>query len=467
MSKLNVKLARPRKRNHEGSAVPHLSHYEMLRRSVLACLLWEDTFYEEGKTISERIIDMSKQVTAQQLAYLAVEARHQQHLRHVPLLLLALLCQKAPGSALVSETIARVISRADELSEFVAVVAELNGVTPDKVKPKLSAQAKKGLAKAFRKFDEYQLAKYNREGAVTLRDVMFLAHPKPQDKDQQKLWKRLIDDKLAVPDTWETQLSGGADKKKTFTRLIESGELGYFALLRNIRNMMEAGVDKDLVKRALVQPDVFGITGKDKILPFRFVAAARACPQLETSLDRAMLDNLHLLPSLPGKTAVLVDISPSMNDPLSAPKPRNAYSKRPPQDPLKRVDAACTLASIVNAEDLRVFSFATDIVEVAPRRGMAGVDLIRHSQPSNGTLMRKAIERLNTKLFPNYDRLIVITDEESQDGKADPIPGAYGYMINVSISQNGIGYGPQWTNISGFSENVLRYIHELEQSYGE
>ena len=67
----------------------------------------------------------------------------------------------------------------DELAEFVAVYAKVNKVTPKNVKKKLSAQVKKGLAQAFAKFDEYQFAKYNRDGDVKLRDVMFLCHPKP------------------------------------------------------------------------------------------------------------------------------------------------------------------------------------------------------------------------------------------------------------------------------------------------
>jgi hypothetical protein len=137
----------------------------------------------------------------------------------------------------VGETIEATIQRADELSEFLAIYAKVNGVGPDKLKGKLSAQAKKGLAKAFTKFDEYQLAKYDRGGAIRLRDALFLVHAKPKDDAQAALWKRLVANELVTPDTWEAALSGGADKKEAFERLLRDGKLGYLALLRNLRNM--------------------------------------------------------------------------------------------------------------------------------------------------------------------------------------------------------------------------------------
>lgn len=468
MARTNIKKTAAPKYNNEGTrADPGMKPIEALRRSVFSCFLWEDSFYEDGQAIAQRIKDLSEKVTPKQLADVAVEARTVHHMRHVPLLLLAVLCKRGSGSSLVSDTIVKVIQRADELAEFVAVYAEVNGVTPDKVKPVLSAQAKKGLARAFGKFDEYAFSKYNRDGAVSLRDVMFLCHPSAKSitnakerKAREALYKRIADQEMKPADTWEVALSAGDDKKETFTRLLKEGQLGYFALLRNLRNMNEAGVDRKLIKDALLNPEKYNVTGKDRILPFRFVSAARVVPQFEDVLDEAMLGNIAKLPSLPGTTVVLVDISPSMDVALSAPKAHSAYSKRPAVDPLKRVDAACALASIVNAEDLRVFSFANDIVEVPPRRGMAGIDAIRKSQRSNGTLLGKAMTWLNANV--QYDRVIVITDEESQDKVGGPREGAIGYMLNVQVTQNSVAYAKDWTRISGFSENVLRFIHEIE-----
>lgn len=444
MSKLNTKVKRDTKTTAHGEvAYQHLTPVQTLRRLVLSSLLWEKQFYCEGKEIADAIKSTCESVSPTDIAALAVEARWTHNLRHVPLLLLAALCNRGTGMS-VGDTIEKVIKRADELTEFVAVYAQYNGVTPDKVKKKLSAQAKKGLAKAFGKFDEYQLQKYNRDGAVKLRDVLFLCHAKPKDEVRTDLYKRLVAGELKTPDTWEVALSAGANKKETFERLLNEGSLGYFALLRNLRNMAQANCDMSLVKAAIIK----GGHGKDKILPFRFVAAARACPQLEPALDTALLENIAALPKLKGTTIVLVDISPSMDDKLSA------------KSDLTRMDAAAALASIINADTLRVFPFADTIIEVPPRLGMSGIDAITKAPIyRNGTLLGKAIAHVNA--IP-HDRLIVITDEQSQDAIVDPV-AKRAYMINVASNEHGVGYG-KFTHIDGFSENVIKYISEIENT---
>lgn len=435
------KLLKRKTRTHEGApAWPAVTPAQQLRRSVLACLLWEDEFYEDGISIAGRIAMAGKEVEPAVLAALAVEARSDFNLRHVPLLLLSVLAREGSGSSLVGDTIARVIRRADELAELIVVHATVNNVPPDKVKKTLSAQMKKGLARAFQKFDGYQLAKYNRDGAIKLRDVLFLSHAKPRDEAQAALWKQLVDGTLPSPDTWEVSLSGGKDKKETFTRLLEEGKLGYLALLRNLRTMVEAGVPRDLIRDA-----VLARKGAGRVLPFRYVAAARACPQMEPVLDQALAAAIADLPPFEGRTAVLVDVSGSMGSPLSR------------RSDLKRMDAAAALASILNG-DLRVFSFSDRVKEVAPRRGMAGVDAIVKSQPMGGTRLGEAVSFINERV--PHDRLIVVTDEQSHSAVPDPVVER-AYLINVASYRNGVGYG-KWLHIDGFSEAVIRYIAVLE-----
>lgn len=446
MARTNKKTTLPKQKTNEGGwAFPGLTPVQALRRSVMSCLLWEREFYEDGHAIADRIVLAARAVTPKQLADTAVEARKVMNLRHVPLLLLCVLCETGAGDRLVSDTIAKVISRADELAEFVAIYARHNKVPPSQVKKKLSAQAKKGLALAFVKFEAYNLAKYNRAGDVKLRDVMFLAHPKAKDKAQQATFKLLAANKLPPPDTWEVALSAGADKKATFLRMLDEKTLGYFALLRNLRNMVEAGIEP-----AYLAPFVEKGEGREKILPFRYIAAAPACPSMERSLDIAMQSAIKALPILGGKTAILVDISPSMNDKLSG------------KSDLRRVDAACALAAVINAQTVRVWSFSNDIKEVPPRAGMAMVDAIQKSQRPDGTRLTEALNGVN-KIWPTYDRIIVITDEQSGCENAPaPVKGSTAYMINVASSKNGVGYGGSWLHLDGFSENVLRYIHERE-----
>lgn len=438
MARTNTKNTPKPVFTHEGAKASHISPEQELRRSVMACLLWEDNFYESGVSITDRISDLCAKVKPGVIAALAIEARTKQHLRHVPLLLLKNLVKYGKGE-MVADAIHETISRADEITELVSLYWD------GKNKKMLPNQMKKGLARAFLKFDEYKLAKYNRDTKVKLRDVLFLSHAKPKTPEQEDLWKRLVENKLAIPDTWETQLSGGANKKETFERLIREKKLGYFALLRNLRNMLEAGCDLTLVKEAIIKSE----NGADKILPFRYVAAARAAPRLEPEIDIALGFRIGQLPVLSGKTIVLVDVSGSMDSQLSG------------KSDLKRIDAAAALASVINAKDLRVFTFSNNVIEVPPRRGMAGVDAVIRSQFHRGTHLGAALQNIYAQ---KYDRLIVITDEQSHDRVPEPLKGRLHYLINVANNKNGVGYGNGWIHVDGFSENIIRWIIEQENS---
>lgn len=432
---------------HEGAKATTLTTTpeQALRRCVLSCLLWESEFYEDGVTIAERIANLAVAVPSPVLAALAVEARTKYNLRHIPLLLLSVLADTHKGDSLVPDTIASVINRADELAEFLTVFCTLKGTTPDKIKSIMTHGIRRGLAKAFLKFDAYQLAKYNRDGAIRLRDVLFLCHPKPPNDSYKLLWEQLINGTLASPDTWEVELSAGKDKGKTFSRLMSEGKLGYLALLRNIRNMVQSGVDDSLIRESIVARK----SGAHRVLPFRFTAAARICPQFEPELDKSLQQTISDLPKLTGRTVVLVDVSGSMDAKLSA------------KSDLTRMDAAATLASIVNSDHLRVFTFSNSLVEVSPRRGMAGVDAVIKSQHHSSTNLGSALHELQN--VPK-DRLIVITDEQSTDLVTAPKSDSLNYLINVASSRNGVSYGSGWKHIDGFSENVIRFIVESESS---
>jgi len=439
MARLNVLNLNFGPRTHEGAPARNISTELQLRRSVLACLLWEEQFYEDGVEIAGRIAELVPTVDAEKVASLAVEAREKMKLRHAPLLVVREMARHATHRKLVAETLARVIQRADELAEFVAIYWK-DGRVP------LSAQVKKGLAAAFPKFDEYALAKYDRGGPIKLRDVLFLAHAKPRDAAQAEVWKRLIAGELTVPDTWEVALSSGADKREAWERLLREQKLGALALLRNLRNMREAGVEEDLVLAALRSMNAV------RVLPFRFLAAARYAPQWEEALEQAMLKCVALQEKLTGKTVVLVDVSGSMTAPLS----RRSH--------MQRTDAAYGLAVLLReiGEKVSVFSFSDTLVEVPARRGFALRDAIDASQRHNGTRLGQAVDELNQKHASDnqgYDRLIVISDEQAHD--TVPAPKGKGYVINVASYKNGVGYG-KWTHIDGWSESVVEYIRALE-----
>jgi hypothetical protein len=79
------------------------------------------------------------------------------------------------------------------------------------------------------------------------------------------------------------------------------------------------------------------------------------------------------------------------------------------------------------------------------------------SQPHQATYLGAALDAVDEP----YDRIIVITDEQSHDRIATP--RGKGYVINIASARNGVGYGP-WVHIDGFSEAVITYIRELECS---
>ena len=438
MARLNMLNLFSGARTHEGAPARNISAELQLRRSVLACLLWEAQFYEDGVEIAGRIAELVPKVAAETVAALAVEAREKSQLRHVPLLLVREMARHETHRGLVADTLAHVIQRADELAEFVAIYWK-DGRVP------LSGQVKKGLAAAFPKFDEYALAKYDRSGPIKLRDVLFLCHAKPRDEAQAGVWRKLIWGRLTTPDTWEVALSSsgnqGTDKREVWQRLLTENKLGALALLRNLRNMREARVEEGLVLQALRSMNAA------RVLPFRFLAAARSAPQWEEALEHAMLKCVAEQEKLSGKTIVLVDVSGSMTAQLSR------------RSEMLRTDSAYGLAVLLReiGEKVGVYSFSDELVEVPARRGFALRDAIDVSQRHSGTLLGKSVESLNKK--EKYDRLIVITDEQTHDSV--PGPKGKGYVINVASYKNGVGYG-KWTHIDGWSESVVEYIRTLE-----
>lgn len=453
--RMNSVAEKPKIFTHEGAPARHITPLQQLRRSLLSCLLWENEFYEDGKTIADRITEYASLCKVDEVSALAIEARQVHGLRHAPLMLLLDLIKR--GGTGVAEAIRDTIRRPDEITELVALY-KMQG------NKAFSAQMKRGLSMAFQKFNAYSLAKYNRDGQWKLRDVAMMVKAKAKDAEHGALLANLINKthfpektgsgfavkeaygldgtpKLESPDTWEVALSGGADKKETFERMLREGTLGYLALLRNLRGMMDAGVDRELVKDAILARK-----GADLVFPFRYVAAARACPQLEPIIDQALCEGIAAGRRLEGRTLILVDVSGSMDEKLSG------------KSDMKRIDAAAALASVINA-DRRIFTFSYQFVEVPPRFGMAGVDAIVRSQPHAGTELGQAVQAANQ--IP-HDRLIVISDEQAAGRVPDPV-AKHAYMINVASARNGVGYG-RWTHIDGFSEAVIRYIAEIEAS---
>lgn len=436
MSSLNTESMSSVKRTktYQGISARLSAPLTELRRAVLSCFLWEKSFYESGNDLADRISNLIPQIETDELMALAVEARHDMNLRHIPLFL-AVEMLKTKHKPVVRLLIPQIINRLDDLTELVSIYWR-GGKKP------LANQLKQGIADALPIFGEYQLAKYQNVGGVKLRDLFNLVHPKPKDKKQERLWKRLMTKGLDAPDTWEVKLSKDGNTKESWEKLLRDKSLGSMALLRNLRNMTETKVDKQLIKVALAKANY------DRVLPFRFIAATKYVPQLEPEIESAFMNRLKDYPRLKGKTAVLVDISGSMTWPISE------------RSDMDRIDAGCGLAMIIReiAEDINVYAFHNQFFDIPARRGFALRDAIK-SNGTGGTYLGAAINKVQAK-NPDLDRIIVFTDEQSHDTVPQPKVDR-AYMINISSYKPVVSYG-KWISISGFSERVVDFIAMVE-----
>ena len=181
--------------NHEGALSWEMDARAELYAAVVTASL-SNLNYEKADVRLNRIKELIAQNEPLYVAKLAVYTRTQMHLRSVSLVLVAELARLHTGDSLVSRTICRVISRADEITELLAYYQASNKRAGTKKLNSLSKQVQKGIALAFNKFDEYQFAKYNRETAVSLRDALFLVHPKAKDEAQQAIFTKIVNDTL-------------------------------------------------------------------------------------------------------------------------------------------------------------------------------------------------------------------------------------------------------------------------------
>lgn len=432
---------------HEGAPATKESMVEKLDRLMTAHLLWEDQFYIDGvsnaKILHDHVMKMLENGMHDDIVLAMYRAKTEQKIRHAPLYVAAILAANYKGNVPLSGFISQMIVRADELAEIISLYAKVIGVEPSEVRKRMPAQLKKGIAKAFLKFDEYQLAKYDRKAPVTLLDAMRLSHP-PAIGENADARARLARGELRTPDTWETALSAGADKKETFTRLIEEGRLGYTALLRNLRNMRDAGVSKRLVEQAIMENNSHWIN------PFQFIMAGVMVPEFRTALDMKMQKELAGRATFDGKTVILLDRSGSMDYGTAG------------RSKVNRLTVAGALAACFNG-DKHVAAFTTGALQHIPSN-LEGFDLYESyiRARSGGTDIGGAVRQVSDI---KADRLIVLTDEQSYS-RVMTGPFKYNYMVNIGSYENSVARGDGWTQINGWSDAIFDYIRQHEEMEG-
>lgn len=461
MSKINPSLKKPSKFEEEklaggsGALAAKQSNTALLRRAVLANLLWEDVAYMDGKRVAEEIKRLIPLCPAIDVYNIALEARTMQKLRHTPLFIAVEMCKYPEHKMFVQDLLPQIITRADMLTDFLAIYWK------DGKKP-IANQAKKGLAKAFHNFNEYKFAKYDRDAAIKLRDVMFLCRPKPNNQYETELFKKVADRTLATPETWEVLLSTGKDKKESWTKLITEGKIGGLAMLRNIANMRKANVDKKVINEGLER------LKSSMLMPLDFLKAERMNPEFSRQIEDSMIKSYANLPKLTGRTLFIVDVSGSMNARMSA------------KSDFTRYDAACAMAMLAanQCEDYEIVCTAgNDYSRIGahehityPQKGFGIFNQIHDTNKrigQGGIFTRQCLEWCKSQFKgKEFDRIIIFSDSQDCDYPDKRVPkpfGTYNYICDVSANTKGVNYKGTWTaEISGFSEHFITFIAAME-----
>lgn len=438
------------------------TNIQLLRRAVLANLLWENIAYMDGESVAAEIKRLIPLCKPEDVALLTVEARTMQKLRHTPLFLAVEMCKHDATRPLVKDVLPQIITRADMLTDFMALYWA-DGKCP------ICNAAKKGLAAAWHNFKEYHFAKYDRDAEIKLRDVMFMVRPKPENQLEELLYKKIADRTLETPETWEVLLSKAhtpEEKAAVWTKLITEGKIGGKAMLMNIRNMQSANVARPIIEQGLRE-----LKGA-MLLPLDFLKAMRESKGFEREIEDAMLKTYENMPKLPGKTLFIVDVSGSMGSITSS---GSTFS---------RLDQAAAMAMLAanQCEDFELVCTAgydrtceehQEMIKY-PSKGFKMFQQIREAASrlhGGGIFTYQCLEKLRSKLdhkINDYARIIVFSDSQDIDvahgRNVKPRPfGKYNYICDVSCHTRGINYNGVWTaEISGWSEHFLTYIAAFE-----
>lgn len=312
--------------NYEGGLAYRPGLKTQLMKMIASSMVNENKFYSSGNDHDKKIIELIHTIAKEDPEFilkLAVFSREVLNLRSAPVMLLGEYANsEGVGVPKSRQYVARTIQRVDEITELLAYQLKRNAASPRKAN-KIPMVLKNGVGLAFNKFDEYQFAKYNRKGSVTLKDAIFISHPKPKDEKQQALFDKIIDNELAIPETWETYISKNGSSKESWSYI--APKLPIFALVRNLRNLLQNEVPTDLYINKLRNKEVIK---KSRMFPFRFYSAYKmVANEVPASMDqREVLDaledaielSIENIEKIPGKTAIFVDLSGSMRTKLSA-----------------------------------------------------------------------------------------------------------------------------------------------------
>ncbi|MBQ6153357.1 MAG: TROVE domain-containing protein [Ruminococcus sp.] len=469
--------------NRDGWVAYKMEDKEHLVTAVLTSMFGEPKYYGSTDNDIVKLSTTIAQGDPEFLTKLACYARNVGNMRSVSHVLACVIAHEA--SKYTRAVIRNIIVRPDDITEIMACYLSLYG------KPFPNA-LKREIAVQIQQFDEYKLAKYNgRHQSMKFRDVLRITHPVPKDKETEALFRKVLDDTLETPYTWETELSEKGNTKEVWDELIASGKVGYMALLRNLRNIIQSGADVTPVLKTLSDPDR---VRKSRQLPFRFFSAYRMLereglmtPAIHRALESALTVSVENMETIPGRTLIAIDVSGSMGYYIS-----------------KKSTVMCSeVASLLGAiasricEDATVCYFDCEMTWscLPEKKGYlikhygkydSILEICRQTSFSGGGTqmdlpMKFALEEDNTARIKPFDRVIYFSDNvcnSSSYGLMRTVQSAvdkYRNTYNPNFWVHGVdmqGYGTQqfcgknFNLIAGWSETVLPFINLAEKGIG-
>lgn len=449
--------------NLSGNVAYKMDVKERLINEVLTTFFKEPKFYGDN---SSNIVDDIRSVIkidSRFVANLAIYTRKEMNLRSIGHVIVGELAKSNEGKKYVKEVICEIVQRPDDMKEILAYYL-YNFEKP------LSNSMKKGLAKSFLKFNEYSLSKYNGKGSIKLKDILCLVHPKPKNEEQSALFKRVLEDNLKTPETWETILSAHGNNSETWGYLIENNLLGYMATLRNLRNIL-------LANPYNISKVLDNIKNKEKVLkskqlPFRYYSAYKALKEeyllddkIKEALEDGIKHSLDNIKKLKGTTLIAADVSGSMNSPISF------------RSDIKCSEIAVVMMAIGNyiCEDAIISTFDNSftLYNIKKENGiLANAEKVNiNGGWTDISLPIKYV--ISTK--KKVDRIIILSDNEINRGydvTCQSFINEYRKKVNPNVWVHAIdmqGYGTQQfkgpnTNIiGGWSEKILDFISRVEE----
>jgi 60 kDa SS-A/Ro ribonucleoprotein len=427
-----------------------------------------DTKAPKDDTLLGKVTALLERVDPLFAAKAAVFARNEYGMRSISHVVAGEMVRRARGQEWLKDFYRAVVRRPDDMLEIAAYYAGKYGLHP------FPNAMKKGFAGAFAKFDSYQLAKYRGEDkAIKLIDLVNLVRPKPNRKNSAALLG-LVKGELRNTTTWETKLSKAGEvaenaeekqelKGQAWKELISTRKLGYMALLKNLRNIMEQA-DDETFDGALAQLVDLNLIQGSLVLPFRYTTAieeiektrhARASRTM-AAISQAVGLACQNVPRFGGKTLVAVDCSGSMQGRVS--------------------DIASLFAAVLvksgNDVDVVQFNSVARYLALNPADSITTLKKML-TLATGGTSFHSIFEEA-TKSGRKYARIIILSDMQawmeysvptSSLNKYKMVAGADPLIFSWDLAGHGSLQFPEKRvcALAGFSEKVFDLMKILEE----